>query len=303
MNIAFIGLGVMGSPMAAHLLKANKDMLAYNRTATRALDWKKHFPTGAIATESSIPINHSHSSEHFSYQSLESLIPEMDVILSCIGKDEDVSELGEKIQALGKPGLIWVDHTTTSSELAKTLHKKLQTKDIGFIDAPVSGGEAGAKNGVLSAMCGGDDKIFQKITPIIKAYCKNIVLVGQSGSGQLTKMMNQICLAGVLQGLSEALHFGKEAGLDCKKAIEAISKGAAQSWQMDNRAKTMIEGQFDFGFAIDLMQKDLAICLNQAARLKTPLPIAMAVNSLYKKEQDKGNGKLDTSALIKQFET
>lgn len=302
MKIAFIGLGVMGNPMAGHLVKHDRDVVAFNRTASKALDWHKHYPSAAIATTLSHTSNTSEQKDAFLFDSLDSLIPNMDVIISCIGKDEDVAHLGEKIASHGTNGLLWIDHTTISADLAKNLHAKLKAKHMDFIDAPVSGGQAGAINAGLTAMCGGDKTAFDKSVPIMAAYAKSITHVGDSGSGQLTKMVNQICLAGVLQGLSEGLHFAKQAGLDPHKAIEAISKGAAQSWQMDNRASTMIEGEFDFGFAIDLMRKDLAICLHHASKTQTTLKITELIDGFYQRIQDNSGGKLDTSALIKQFD-
>lgn len=302
MTVAFIGLGVMGGPMAGHLLKQCKHIVAYNRTASKAMAWQKQYPSGQIASDLTLSQNDSVDTALFQYHSLSSLISETTFIISCIGKDEDVKALSDEIAVHGQPGLIWVDHTTISANLSTEIHQTLKSKDIGFIDAPISGGEAGAQNGTLTAMCGGEHAIFEKVSPLLEAYCKQAILVGPSGHGQLTKMVNQICLVGVLQGLSEGLHFGKQSGLDMSKVLEAISKGAAQSWQMDNRAKTMIKGDFDFGFAIDLARKDLGICFEQAKSLGVTLPITKRIDALYSEIQAKGGGKLDTSALIKQFD-
>ncbi len=305
MNVAFIGLGVMGFPMAGHLLNAGFNVTAYNRTAIKALSWQQAYPKGNIATESSLNINQGVNEDSFQFDTLPALLKSVDVVISCIGKDEDVEALGlseNGILANLKAGGLWIDHTTTSATVAQKIHRLLKEKDIDFIDAPVSGGEAGAINGQLTVMAGGDVSAYDKALPLFNSYSKSATLIGDSGSGQLTKMVNQICLAGVLQGLSEGIHFAKKAGLDCHKVIDAISKGAAQSWQMDNRATTMINNEFDFGFAINLMRKDLNICIEQAKELDCPLEMTKVIDGYYANIQNAGHGCLDTSALIKQFD-
>lgn len=273
----------MGAPMASHLASQNHEVSVYNRTSIKAREWKEKSPRGVVVTN------------------LEKAIAETDVLVSCIGRDEDVELLCRKVERYQREKTYWVDHTTTSAILAKDIFKRLSAKNIAFIDAPVSGGEAGAINGTLTAMCGGRESDFLAVQPIIKCYAKSITLIGGTGAGQTAKMVNQVCLAGVLQGLSEGITLAKKSGLDWDKVIDGISKGAAQSWQMDNRANTMFEGKFDFGFAIDWMRKDLNICLQQAKSLGLELPALTMIDSFYKKIQQQGGGRLDTSALIKQF--
>ena len=279
---AFIGLGVMGYPMAGYLVKAGHSVTVYNRTAAKAEKWVAEFggrqaPTPAEAAR------------------------EADFVFVCVGNDDDlrsvtVTETG--VLAGMKSGAILVDHTTASAEVARELAALSAKKGIGFVDAPVSGGQAGAENGVLTVMCGGSEADFGKAAPVIDAFARSCLLMGPVGSGQLAKMVNQICIAGLVQGLSEAMNFGQRAGLDMEKVVAVISKGAAQSWQMENRAGTMCEGKFDFGFAVDWMRKDLNIVLNEAARNGARLPVTALVDQFYAHIQARGGGRWDTSSLM-----
>lgn len=303
-KILFIGLGVMGAPMAGHLLKAGHDLTAYNRTGSKALQWLENNPNAKIATDLKLKQNQSLEKHLFSHSNLKEAIINSDIIISCIGKDNDLHQLafgGEGILANAKPNTLWIDHTTASANIAKDIHLKLLVKKIHFIDAPVSGGEAGAINGKLTIMMGADQLRLKEATDIMQAYALKITHVGPCGSGQITKMVNQICLAGVLQGLSEGLNFAKKSGVEPQKIIEAISKGAAQSWQMDNRSQTMLDDEFDFGFAIDLMRKDLNICFEHASSINASLPMTHYIDEQYKKLQAKNHNNQDTSVLIKQF--
>ena len=282
MKIAFIGLGVMGAHMARHLAAAGQHMWVYNRTREKAAAWVQRH--GGVA-----------------YTSPAEACTGADIAITCVGDDPDVDEV-----MLGKGGIletmaagtVIVDHTTTSAHIARLIHGHALEKDVGFVDAPVSGGESGAESGQLTIMCGGEETHFQTVEPVLATYAKSVRLLGPSGSGQLTKMVNQICLAGLIQSLAEALNFGQKAGLDMDAIIDVISKGAAQSWQMDNRAKTMIKGEFDFGFAVDWMRKDLRICLAQAEDLNVPLPVAQVVDGFYADVQDAGGSRWDTSSLM-----
>ncbi len=282
-KVAFVGLGVMGYPMAGHLkAKGGHDVTVFNRTAAKAEKWvSQHGGKGAPTPK-----------EAASGQ---------DFVMACVGNDNDLREvmLGKDgiFAGVGK-GAIVVDHTTASAEIARELHAEAKNRGFDFIDAPVSGGQAGAENGVLTVMCGGDAAAFAKAEKIIAAYARACNLLGSSGSGQLAKMVNQICIAGVVQGLAEALHFAQKAGLDIEKLIATISKGAAQSWQMENRYKTMAAGKFDFGFAVDWMRKDLAICLNEARRNGAHLPLTALVDQFYSEVQKMGGRRWDTSSLI-----
>ena len=279
---AFIGLGVMGYPMAGYLAKAGHSVTVYNRTAAKAEQWTagfrgRHAPTPAEAARGA------------------------DFVFVCVGNDDDlrsvtVTETG--VLAGMESGAVLVDHTTASAEVARELGRLSAEKGIGFVDAPVSGGQAGAENGVLTVMCGGAQADFDKAAPVIDAFSRSCLLMGPVGSGQLTKMVNQICIAGLVQGLSEAMNFGQRAGLDMDKVIAVISKGAAQSWQMENRAETMCEGKFDFGFAVDWMRKDLNIVLNEAARNGARLPVTALVDQFYAQIQARGGGRWDTSSLM-----
>lgn len=282
MKVAFLGLGVMGYPMAGHLAKNGHAVTVYNRTASRAEDWVKEYggalrPTPADAAT------------------------DAEIVFACVGNDDDLHAVVTGAQgafAGMQRGAIFADHTTASAAVARELYQLGKERGIGFLDAPVSGGQAGAQNGKLTIMVGGDDGVFAKVQPVMAHYGRAVTLMGPAGSGQLTKMVNQIAIAGLLQGLSEALNFAARAGLDGKKVVETISKGAAQSWQMDNRALTMLEGKFDFGFAVDWMRKDLGICLSEARRNKSALPVTALVDQFYQRIQERGGGRWDTSSLI-----
>ncbi|ODA66793.1 2-hydroxy-3-oxopropionate reductase [Methyloligella halotolerans] len=282
MKIAWIGLGVMGFPMAAHIRKAGYEVTVYNRTANTAQRWvEAHGGTAAPTPKEAAQ--------------------GADIVLACVGNDDDLRQvtLGDDgaFHGLGA-GAIFVDHTTASAEIARELAAAAKSKGAGFLDAPVSGGQSGAENGALTVMIGGEDADFDRAKPVIDTYAKQATLIGPAGSGQLTKMVNQICIAGLVQSLSEALHFAERAELDIPKVIETISKGAAQSWQMDNRWETMVEGEFEFGFAVDWMRKDFAILLDEARRNGAQLPVAALVDQFYADVQKMGGGRWDTSSLI-----
>jgi 3-hydroxyisobutyrate dehydrogenase len=283
MNVAFLGLGVMGYPMAGHLAKKGGHVVTvYNRTAAKAEKWAKEFGGRAASTPR---------------QAAEA----QEIVFACVGNDDDLRSvvLGRDGAFAGmKSGALFVDHTTASAEVARELFAEGQKSGIGFVDAPVSGGQAGAENGALTVMCGGDEAAYKKAEPVIAAYAKMCRLLGPSGSGQLTKMVNQICIAGVVQGLAEGLHFAQKAGLDGAAVVDVISKGAAQSWQMENRFKTMLDGKFDLGFAVDWMRKDLAICLAEARRNRAHLPAAALIDQFYSEVQKMGGARWDTSSLI-----
>jgi 3-hydroxyisobutyrate dehydrogenase len=282
MKLAFLGLGVMGYPMAGHLAKAGHEVTVYNRTAAKAEAWAKehggqHRATPAEAAEDAA------------------------IVLMCVGNDDDVRAvaMGPRGAFAGmRKGAILVDHTTASAELARALDAEAKGKGLGFLDAPVSGGQAGAVNGKLTIMVGGDEAAFATAEPVMRAYGQAVTLMGPAGSGQLTKMVNQIMIAGLVQGLAEGLNFAMRAGLDARQAAAVIGKGAAQSWQLDNRAQTMIDGKFEFGFAVDWMRKDLSICLAEARRNKAALPVAALVDQFYARVQERGGSRWDTSALI-----
>jgi len=281
-KVAFLGLGVMGYPMAGHLKKKGHDVTVFNRTKERAERWVAEFGGKSAAT----PAEAAHDQE---------------IVFACVGNDEDLRNVTIGHQGAFKglaQGAIFVDHTTASAAVARELYAAAQSQGKGFVDAPVSGGQAGAENGALTVMCGGDPEIYAKAEPAIVSYAKACRLMGPSGSGQLTKMVNQICIAGVVQGLAEGLHFAQSAGLDGEAVIEVISKGAAQSWQMENRFKTMLQGKFDFGFAVDWMRKDLSICLDEARRNGATLPVAALVDQFYADVQKMGGKRWDTSSLI-----
>lgn len=286
-NIAFIGLGVMGYPMAGHLVKTGFNVTVFNRTTAKAEQWAQEF-AGQFASTPKLACN------------------DADVVFACVGNDDDVRQvsLGEHgIFAGLKPGAIFVDHTTASAELARELNEIANQQHVGFIDAPVSGGQAGAENGQLTVMCGGQSEAFSKVQPIMAAYAKFSQLMGSAGNGQIAKMANQICIAGVVQGLSEALNFAQRAGLDADKLVETISKGAAGSWQMENRYKTMYAGEYDFGFAVDWMRKDLAIAFAEAQKYQAKLPMTEMVDSFYQQIQENGGNRFDTSSLISLLKT
>jgi 3-hydroxyisobutyrate dehydrogenase len=282
-NVAFIGLGVMGYPMAGHLkAKGHHHVTVYNRTNAKALKW--------VAEHG----GHSAPTPREASQG-------QDFVFCCVGNDDDLRAvtLGPDGAFAGmKPGAIFIDHTTASADVARELHAKAKALGLGFIDAPVSGGQAGAENGVLTVMCGGDTDVYAKGEQIIAAFARACRLMGPPGAGQLTKMVNQICIAGLVEGLAEGLHFAQHAGLDAAAVIEVISKGAAQSWQMENRYKTMIADQFDFGFAVDWMRKDLGICLSEARRNGAHLPTTALIDQFYSEVQAMGGGRWDTSSLI-----
>jgi len=282
-KVAFIGLGVMGYPMAGHIrTKGGHDVTVYNRTLGKAQAWVAEFG-GQLAPAP------------------EEAAKDADFVFSCVGNDDDLREvtLGARgaFRAL-KPAAIFVDNTTASANVARELYAAAAAKGAHFLDAPVSGGQAGAQNGVLTVMVGGDPEPFAKAEPAIACYARSVKLIGPSGSGQLTKMVNQIAIAGVVQGLSEAIHFAQKAGLDVAAVIDTISKGAAHSWQMENRWKTMAEGKFDFGFAVDWYRKDLAICLDEARRNGAHLPVSALIDQFYSEVQAMGGKRWDSSSLI-----
>jgi 3-hydroxyisobutyrate dehydrogenase-like beta-hydroxyacid dehydrogenase len=283
-NVTFLGLGIMGYPMAGHLLKkGGHAVTVYNRSAAKAQQWVKEFGGKSAATP-------------------REAAQGADLVAMCLGNDDDVRSVvyGENGALAGmKKGAILVDHTTASADLARELHAKCKEQGIGFVDAPVSGGQAGAVNGQLGIMCGGEDDVFATAKPVLDIYAKSCVQIGGPGAGQLCKMVNQIAIAGLLQGLSEAINFGKKSGLDIEKVISVISKGAAQSWQMENRWKTMNEVKFDgFGFAVDWMRKDLGICLDEAKRNGARLPGTALIDQFYAQVQARGGARWDTSSLL-----
>ena len=285
-KIAFLGLGVMGYPMAGHLANSGHQVTVYNRNTARAEQWCGVY-AGSLAPS---PLKAAQNAE---------------LVLLCVGRDEDVREImtGEQGVAAGvSPDAIVVDHTTTSAALAREMASYLQGKHAHFIDAPVSGGEQGAINGQLTVLCGGEQTAFERAEPILGSYAHFVTYLGETGSGQLAKMVNQICIAGLLQGLAEGIHFGQQAGLDMPKVIAAISQGAAQSWQMQNRALTMLEDRYDFGFAVDWMHKDLGYCLAEAEKMDMSLPVAQLVKEFYGRLQAAGGGRWDTSSLLRALQ-
>jgi len=286
MKVGFIGLGVMGFPMAGHLAKAGHEVVVYNRTASKAALWQKQHKNNTASTPAE-------------------LARQCEIVFSCVGNDKDIEEVTLGTHgafASMKPGSIFIDHTTTSAAIAKNLASHAQQKGFAFLDAPVSGGQAGAENGVLSIMVGGDETIFERAKPVMAAYGRTIALIGGSGAGQLCKMVNQICFAGVVQSLAEGIHFGKAEGLDMEKVFAVISGGAAQSWQMVNRHKTMLEGKYDFGFAVDWMRKDLDMLLAEAKEKNIELPITKILDGYYADIQKMGGGRWDTSSLLARLE-
>jgi len=290
-QIAFLGLGVMGFPMAGHLVAAGHSVTVYNRTPAKADLWIEQY-------------GEQGGGEMFAAPTPAGAAADADIVFACVGADNDVAQIctGENgAFAAMKEGSIFVDHTTASAMCARNMAEAAQKAGISFIDAPVSGGEAGAVSGQLTIMCGGEEKAFQIAEPVMQAYAKSVKLLGPVGAGQLTKMANQICIAGTVQGLAEALHFAMEAGLDAKAVVDVISKGAAQSWQMDNRGETMIDGKFDFGFAVDWMRKDLSIVLDEARTSGLSLPLTALVDQFYADVQKMGGSRNDTSSLIRRF--
>ena len=281
-RVGFIGLGVMGFPMAGHLANHGHDVIVYNRTKSKVLDWLNIYKGSSAETPSVAAKN-------------------CDFLFCCVGNDDDlkdvtIGDLGSFPQMPEKS--IFIDHSTVSAKVSQELALLASNSGFGFVDAPVSGGQVGAQKGLLTVMCGGEKSLFERIQPLVECYSKSCILMGKSGSGQLTKMVNQICIAGILQGLSEGLMFSENAGLDSNRVLEVISKGAAGSWQMENRGTTMINNEFDFGFAVDWMRKDLGICLDEANKIGSSLPITAIVDQYYKDVQRMGGGRWDTSSLI-----
>lgn len=285
-KVAFIGLGVMGYPMARHLLEAGYEVCVYNRTASKAQNWVEQYGGSMALTPSEAS-------------------KDCDVVFSCVGNDDDLRQVcfgDQGILAGINPGAILVDHTTTSAEVAREIAEKAKSQKVEFIDAPVSGGQAGAENGVLTIMCGGNEEVFAKVSPVMDCYARFSKLLGGVGAGQLTKMVNQICIAGVVQGLSEGLAFARSAGLDGEQVIETISKGAAGSWQMENRYKTMWAGEYEHGFAVDWMRKDLGIALDEGRTNGSHLPLTALVDQFYSEVQSMGGNRWDTSSLFARLE-
>ncbi|MBL4871109.1 MAG: NAD(P)-dependent oxidoreductase [Robiginitomaculum sp.] len=281
-KLAFLGLGVMGFPMAGHLQTAGHDVCVWNRTSSKSAVWAKQYTGKAEKT-------------------VEDAVTGCDMVMMCVGNDQDVMAVAAPAITAMETGSILVDHTTASAICARSCNEMAMQKDIGFLDAPISGGEAGAVNGQLTIMCGGDEQVYDKALPILEIYAKAIKHMGPVGAGQLTKMVNQICIAGTLQGLSEALNFAQRAGLDVDEVVEAIGKGAAQSWQMDNRARTMGRGEFEFGFAVDWMRKDLQIAIDEAATNGADMTLTKLVDGYYADIQNMGGNRWDTSSLIKRL--
>jgi 3-hydroxyisobutyrate dehydrogenase len=289
-EVAFIGLGVMGGPMAGHLARAGHRVTVYNRTAARAEAWvAQHAAEGLSASMALTP---------------REAAQEADIVFLCVGNDDDLRSvvLGADGALAGlRLGGLLVDHTTASADVARELAALAAAQGGEFIDAPVSGGQAGAVNGVLTVMCGGDAVAFETVQPVAMAFSRAITLLGESGAGQLAKMVNQICIAGLVQGLSEAIAFGQNAGLDMKQVLDVIGKGAAQSWQMDNRGNTMVDDQFEFGFAVDWMRKDLGLVLDEARRNGSRLPVTALVDQFYAEVQAMGGQRWDTSSLVRRL--
>ncbi len=284
-SVAFLGLGVMGYPMAGHLARAGHRVMVYNRTASKAQQWAQEYGGKMAKT----PRDAAAGAQ---------------IVFSCVGNDDDLRGvmLGDTGAFAGMTkDAIAVDNTTASAKVARELHADARTRGLHFIDAPISGGQAGAVNGQLTVMCGGDQTAFNRAQPVAMAFAKAVTLIGDSGSGQLAKMVNQLCIAGLVQGLSEGISFGQVAGLDMKLVLQVIGKGAAQSWQMDNRGGTMVDGKFDFGFAVDWMRKDLGLCLDEARTNHAPLPVAALVDQFYAEVQAMGGARWDTSSLIKRL--
>ena len=285
MKVAFLGLGVMGFPMAGHLARAGHSVTVYNRSPAKAQAWVAEFGGAAKATPREAAMG-------------------ADIVFSCVGNDDDLRAvtLGADGAFAGMaPGSVLVDHTTASADVARELYGAAKNLGLAFVDAPVSGGQAGAQNGLLTVMCGGDAAEFEKVQPVAMAFSRAFTLLGASGAGQLAKMVNQICIAGLVQGLAEAIAFGQKAGLNMPQVLDVIGKGAAQSWQLDNRGKTMVADQFDFGFAVDWMRKDLGLVLDEARRNGARLPVTALVDQFYADVQAMGGNRLDTSSLIKRL--
>lgn len=284
-RVAFLGLGVMGDPMAGHLARAGHQVTVYNRTPAKAQRWVAEYGGHAAATP-----REAAAGAQF--------------VCACVGNDDDLRSvvLGEHGAFAGMAAdAVFVDHTTASAAVARALYATARERGLHFVDAPVSGGQAGAVNGVLTVMCGGDAAAFERARPVLGAYARAVTLIGAAGAGQLAKMVNQLCIAGLVQGLAEGIGFGQAAGLDMKLVLQVIGKGAAQSWQMDNRGGTMVDGKFDFGFAVDWMRKDLGLCLDEARRNGAALPVAALVDQFYGEVQAMGGGRWDTSSLIRRL--
>lgn len=281
-KVAFLGLGVMGFPMAGHLAKAGHAVTVYNRTAAKAAAWVEKHGGRAAATPAEAAAG-------------------ADAVFCCVGDDNDVRQVAGGALAALAPGALLIDHTTASAEVARELAATAAARGVRFLDAPVSGGQAGAENGVLSIMVGGETEAFADAEPLMRAYGRTVALMGPAGSGQLAKMVNQIAIAGLVQGLAEAMAFAQKSGVDAKKVLEVVSKGAAQSWQMENRGPTMLEDRFDFGFAVDWMRKDLGICLAEARRNGAKLPVTALVDQFYADVQAMGGGRWDTSSLMRRL--
>jgi 3-hydroxyisobutyrate dehydrogenase len=284
-RVAFLGLGVMGFPMAGHLARAGHQVTVYNRSAAKAQAWQTEYGGRTAATPAEAAAG-------------------ADFVFACVGNDDDLRSvvLGDHGAFAGMArGAVFVDHTTASAQVARELHAAGLERGLQFVDAPVSGGQAGAVNGLLTVMCGGDPATFEAMRPVAMAFARAVTLVGGPGAGQLAKMVNQTCIAGLVQGLAEAIAFGEKAGLDMKQVLEVIGKGAAQSWQMDNRGPTMVEDRFDFGFAVDWMRKDLGLVLDEARRNGARLPVTALVDQFYGDVQRMGGGRLDSSSLIKRL--
>jgi 3-hydroxyisobutyrate dehydrogenase len=285
LTVTFLGLGVMGAPMAGHLARAGHQVTVYNRTAAKAQAWVTEYGGAWAATP-------------------REAAAKADLVFACVGNDDDLRSvvLGADGAFAGmKPGALFVDHTTASAEVARELHTQARALGFDFIDAPVSGGQAGAVNGQLTVMCGGDEPSIERARPVAMAFSRAFTRIGPAGAGQLAKMVNQICIAGLVQGLSEAIHFGQSSGIDMKLVLDVIGKGAAQSWQMDNRGKTMVDDQFDFGFAVDWMRKDLGLVLSEARRNGASLPVTAVVDQFYADVQKMGGNRWDTSSLIRRL--
>ena len=284
-NIGFIGLGIMGGSMASHLSNNGYNLSVFNRSKEKSEKWLTKNTKAKVCF------------------SIKDVATDCDIIILCVGNDNDVRQIVNEVKTLIRPGTVVIDHTTTSAELAKEMNKILAEQGSYFLDAPVSGGEAGAQKGALSVMVGGDEKVYMSIKEVLDSYCKFSKFMGPSGYGQLTKMVNQICIAGLIQSLAEGLHFAKKSNLEVKDVIEVISKGAAQSWQMENRWKSMIDDEYEHGFAVDLMRKDLDIVLEHANIIDADLQITDIVNSFYKDIQNAGGGRWDTSSLLRRLKS
>jgi 3-hydroxyisobutyrate dehydrogenase len=279
-KLAFLGLGVMGYPMAGHLARAGHDVTVYNRTVAKAEQWVAQHGGRRAGTP-------------------EDAAAAAEVVMMCVGNDDDVRHVAGRALTAMRAGTTLVDHTTASAEVARETHAAAQQRGVGFLDAPVSGGQAGAENGKLTIMVGGDADAYARAEPLLAHYARAVTLMGGPGSGQLTKMVNQICIAGLVQALAEGIDFATRSGLEAERVIDVISKGAAQSWQMENRAKTMIADKYDFGFAVDWMRKDLGICLAEARRNGATLPVTAIVDQFYARVQQMGGGRWDTSSLLR----